>query len=76
MTSILAVVALVGFVALLMLGSYGYFRSIRKGRIDPRDDPEWGPYRAPASPFSLRDLDTRFGIRPEYDDDHVRYLDE
>lgn len=76
MTSVVAAVALVAFVVLFMLFSYWVFRQIRDGRIDPRDDPEWGPYRAPASPHSLRDVDTRFGIRPEYDDDHVRYLQE
>lgn len=76
MTSILAFVALVAFVALFMLGSYGYFRQIRNGRIDPRQDPEWGPYRAPASPHPLIDPTATFGSRPEYDDDHVRYLGE
>lgn len=76
MSSILPFVALVAFVALFMLGSYGYFRSIRNGRIDPRDDPEWGPYRAPASPHPLNDPGANFGPRPEYDDDHVRYIDE
>lgn len=76
MTSALPFVALAALVTLFMLGSYGYFRSIRNGRIDPRNDPEWGPYRAPASPHSLRDMDTRFGPRPEIDDDHIRYIDE
>lgn len=75
-TSAFAGVAFVALIALFMLGSYGVFRQIRNGRIDPRQDPEWGPYRAPASPHSLIDPTTTFGPRPEYDDDHVRYLDD
>jgi hypothetical protein len=76
MASMAAGCAFVAFVVLFMLFSYWFFRQIRDGRIHPRDDPEWGPYYAPASPRSLSDLDARFGIRPEYDDDHVRYLPE
>lgn len=76
MTSIVAAVAFVAFIALIILFWYWFFRQIRNGRIDPRQDPEWGPYRAPASPHSLIDPTTNFGPRPEYDDDHVRYLDE
>lgn len=76
MTSVLPFVALVALVALFMLGSYGYFRQIRNGRMDSRLDPAWGPYSSPASPHPLRDPSTDFGPRPDYDDDHVRYLDE
>lgn len=75
MTSILAGVAFVAVVALFMLFSYWVFRQIRIGRIDPRMDPEWGPYSSPASPHSLIDPTTDFAPRPEYDD-HVRYVDE
>jgi hypothetical protein len=56
--------------------SYWFFRQIRAGRIDPRIDPQWGLYSSPASPHPLRDPSTDFGPRAEYDDDHVRYLDE
>lgn len=76
MTSILAGGAFVAVVALFVLFPYWFFRQIRNGRIDPRMDPQWGPRSAPASPHPLREPSTDFGPRPEYDDDHVRYLDE
>jgi hypothetical protein len=75
-TSIVAAAAFVAVVALFVLFSYWVFRQIRNGRIDPRMDPRWSPYSSPASPHSLIDPSTNFGPRPEYDDDHVRYLDE
>jgi hypothetical protein len=76
MASIVAAAAFVAVVALFVLFSYWVFRQIRNGRIDPRMDPRWSPYSSPASPHSLIDPNTNFGPRPEYDDDHVRYLDE
>jgi hypothetical protein len=53
--------------------SYWFFRQIRNGRIDLRDNPR---YSAPPSPRPLPDHDTTFGKRPEYDDDHVHYRSE
>lgn len=75
-SAFLAGVVLVAGVAAFMLFSYWVFRQIRAGRIDPRMDPLWSPYSDPASPHSLIDPTATFGPRPEYDDDHVRYLDE
>lgn len=76
MSDIFALVTMVFLMGLCIAFSHGVFRQVRKGRIDPRMDPQWGPYSAPASPHSLIDPNTNFGPRPEYDDDHVRYLDE
>jgi hypothetical protein len=76
MSNIFPLLAMVCLMGLCIAFSYGVFRQIRNGRIDPRVDPQWGPYSAPASPHSLNDPRANFGPRPEYDDDHVRYLDE
>jgi hypothetical protein len=76
MSNMFALHTMACLMALCIAFTYWFFRQIRAGRIDPRLDPEWGPYRAPASPHPLIDPTTTFGSRPEHDDDHVRYIDE
>jgi hypothetical protein len=71
--NILALVVMVALLGLFIAFSYWFFRQIRNGRIDLRDNPR---YSAPPSPHPLPDPDTAFGKRPEYDDDHLRYRSE
>ena len=48
-TGIVALAAMVALMGLFIVFSYWYFRQIRDGRIDLRNDPLWSPYSAPAS---------------------------
>lgn len=70
-SDVFAMVTMVTLVALFIAFSYWFFCQVRRGRIDPRSDPVWGPYSAPASPQPLLDRDTLLGQRPDYDDDHT-----
>ena len=71
--NILALVVMVALMGLFIVFSYWFFRQIRNGRIDLRDNPRYSP---PPSPHPLPDPDTIFGKRPEYDDDHLHYRSE
>ena len=73
MNQILALVVMVALIGLFIAFSYWFFRQIRDGRIDLRDNPRYSP---PPSPHSLPDPELAFGKRPEYDDDHVSYRPE
>lgn len=72
-SNILALVVMVALMGFFIVFSYWFFRQIRNGRIDLRDNPRYSP---PPSPHPLPDPDTTFGKRPEYDDDHLHYRSE
>lgn len=74
MTAILGLVAMVALLALFTIFFFRYCRWIRDRRIDLYTDPEWNSVTGPASPRPLIDPNTIMGNRPEYDDEHIRYL--
>lgn len=75
-TAILGLVAMVALMALFTIFFYGYCRWIRDRRIDLYTDPEWTSITGPASPRPLLDPKSITGERPEYDDEHIRYVSD